>query len=226
MHYNRANSYLFVNGVDIHKFKAKDSEINAILLCLGNISKVDNMKKIIWVDNMKKNGLKGYVYDFSVDYDAIEIADILDIQWKVLNEKEWYKIMFRFIKKMFITAMTFVGCGALQYDSMSNQECKVRPAIMNINSNEPLFYPYSIAVNKCSGSCDDINNPYTKLCILDVAKDMNIEVFNLMPRINETSHVSQHETCTSKCRLDASVCKNKQCWNNDQCRCECKELID
>ena len=83
--------------------------------------------------------------------------------------------MFRFIKKMFITAMTFVGCGALQYD---NQECKVRPAIMNINSNEPLFYPYSIAVNKCSGSCDDINNPYTKLCIPDVAKDMNIEVFN------------------------------------------------
>ena len=47
-----------------------------------------------------------------------------------------------------------------------------------------------------------------------------------MPRINETSHVSQHETCTCKCRLDASVCKNKQCWNNDQCRCECKELID
>ena len=211
MHYNRANSYLFINGVDIHKFKAKDSEINAILLCLGNISKVDNMKKIIWVDNMKKNGLKGYVYDFSVDYDAIEIVDILDIQWNVLNEKEWYK-MFRFIKKMFITAITFVGCGAL------------KPVVMNINSNEPLFYPYSIAVNKCSGSCDDINNPYTKLCIPDVAKDMNIEVFNLMPRINETSHVSQHETCTCKCRLDASVCK--QCWNNDQCRCECKELID
>ena len=79
---------------------------------------------------------------------------------------------------MFITAMTFVGCGALKYDSMSNQECKVRPAIMNINSNEPLFYPCSTAVNKCSGSCDDINNPYTKLCIPDVAKGMNIEVFN------------------------------------------------
>ena len=53
---------------------------------------------------------------------------------------------------------------------------------------------------------------------------MNIKVFNLMSRINETRHVSWHQTC--KCRLDASVCYNKQRWNNDKCVCECKELID
>ena len=51
---------------------------------------------------------------------------------------------------------------------MSDQECKVRPAIMNIINNEPLFYPYSVLVNKCSGSCNDINNTYTKLCVPDV----------------------------------------------------------
>ena len=81
MHYNEANSYLFVNGTEIYKFKAKDSEIVASPLCLGNISKtfsVDNMKK--------KTGLNGYVYDFSVDYDAFAVADILDIQ-KYLMEK-------------------------------------------------------------------------------------------------------------------------------------------
>ena len=73
LHYNGANSYLFVNGTEIHKFKAKDSEIVATLLCLGNISKG-------WsVDNMKKTGLNGYVYDFSVDYVAITVDDILDI---------------------------------------------------------------------------------------------------------------------------------------------------
>ena len=74
MHYNGANSYLFVNGTDIHKFKAKDSEIVATPLCLGNISKefsVDNMKK--------KTGLNEYVYDFSVDYDTIAVDDILYI---------------------------------------------------------------------------------------------------------------------------------------------------
>ena len=80
MHYNKENSYLFVNGTEIYKFKAKDSEINAYSLCLGNISKH-------WShDNMKKTGLKGCVYDFSTDYDAIKISDILGIH-KYLMKK-------------------------------------------------------------------------------------------------------------------------------------------
>ena len=73
LHYSGANSYLFVNGKEIHKFKAKDSEIVATPLCLGNIS------KDLRVDNMKKTGLNGYLYDFIVDYDAISVDDILDI---------------------------------------------------------------------------------------------------------------------------------------------------
>ena len=73
LHYNGANSYLFVNGTEIQKFKAKDSEILATPLCLGNISKV-------WsVDNSKRTGFNGYVYDFSVDYEAIAVDDIKDI---------------------------------------------------------------------------------------------------------------------------------------------------
>ena len=55
----------------------------------------------------------------------------------------------------------------LKFVSMSNQECKARPAIVNININEPLFYPYSVLVNKCSGRCNDINNPYDELCVPD-----------------------------------------------------------
>ena len=73
MHYNGANSYLFVNGTEIIKFKAKDSEILAYSLCLGNIS------KDLSQDNMKKTGLKGYVYDFSTDYNAIAVSDIFEI---------------------------------------------------------------------------------------------------------------------------------------------------
>ena len=73
LHYNGANSYLFVNGTEIQKFKAKDSEILATPLCLGNISKV-------WsVDNSKRTGFNGYVYDFSIDYEAIAVDDIKDI---------------------------------------------------------------------------------------------------------------------------------------------------
>ena len=73
MHYNGANSYLFVNGTEIIKFKAKDSEIIPYSLCLGNISKD-------WLqDNMEKTGTNGYIYDFSSDYKAIATSDILDI---------------------------------------------------------------------------------------------------------------------------------------------------
>ena len=80
LHYNGANSYLFVNVTEIIKFKAKDFQITAYPLCLGNISKD-------WsVDNMKKTRLKGDVYDFSVDYDAIAVPDKLDIH-KYLTKK-------------------------------------------------------------------------------------------------------------------------------------------
>ena len=82
MHYSGANSYLFVNGTEIYKFKAKDSEIVASPLCLGNISKD-------WlVDNMKRTGLNGYVYDFSVDYDAADVDDIKDIQKYLMKKND------------------------------------------------------------------------------------------------------------------------------------------
>ena len=72
LYYNGTDSYLFVNGTEIHKFKAKDSEIVAIPLCLGNIS------KDLPVDNMKKTGFNGYIYEFSVDYDATDNDDVVD----------------------------------------------------------------------------------------------------------------------------------------------------
>ena len=86
LHYQGANSYLFVNGTEIIKFKAKYSEIVATLLCLGNISK--DVSK----DNMKKTGFQEYVYDFTVDYDAIAVNDMLDIH-KYLIEKHDIKCL-------------------------------------------------------------------------------------------------------------------------------------
>ena len=69
---------------------------------------------------------------------------------------------------------------------MNNQECKVRPQIFKVNSKEPVFFPFRIKTSKFSGSCNNINNPYTKLCVPDVMKNLNVEVFNLMSRNNET----------------------------------------
>ena len=82
LHYNGENSYLLVNDTEIYKFKAKDSEIVAIPLCLGNISKD-------WsVDHMKRTGFNGYVYDFSVDYEAIAVDDIENINKYLMKEKD------------------------------------------------------------------------------------------------------------------------------------------
>ena len=62
-----------------------------------------------------------------------------------------------------------------------------------------------------------INDPNAKMCVPDAVKDLNVKVFNLMSRSNETRHVKWHETCKCECRLDVSVCNNKQRWNDDKC---------
>ena len=138
--------------------------------------------------------------------------------------------MFRFIKKVFFTGLTILssltGASSLSCISMNNQVCKVRPEIVNININEPVFYPFSINTSKCSGSCNNINDPSAKMCVPDVVKNLNVKVFKVMSRTNETRHKKWHETCKCKCRLYVSICNNKQRWNYDKCWCKCNKLIE
>ena len=138
--------------------------------------------------------------------------------------------MLGFIKMCFFTRLVFLSTltsiNLLSCISMNNQECRIRPQIVNVDGGDPVFFPFSIKTSKCSDSCINISNPYAKLCVSDVVKNLNVKVFNLMSRTNETRHIELHETCKCKCRLDASVCSNKQRWNNDKCRWECRELID
>ena len=115
---------------------------------------------------------------------------------------------------------------SLECVSIKNQECKTRTKIIDVNSNDPVFYPFSVKVDKCGRSCNGINDSYAKLRVLDIIKNINVRVFNLLSRINETRHTIWHETCKCICRLSASVCNNRQRWNEDKRRNECKELID
>ena len=85
-----------------------------------------------------------------------------------------------------------------------------------------MFFPFSIETSKYSGSCNNINHPYAKICVPDIIKNLDVKVFNLMLRTNEARFIEWHETCKCKCRSDAIVCNNKQRWNNDKCRCELK----
>ena len=130
--------------------------------------------------------------------------------------------MFGFIKKCFFTALAFLSTltsiNSLSCISINNQELKVRPQIVNVNVDDPVFFPFSIKTSKCSGSCNNINNPLAKLCVPDVVKNLNVKVFNLVSGTNETR---RHETGKCKCRFNSRVCNNKQRLNDDKCRCEC-----
>ena len=101
--------------------------------------------------------------------------------------------IFRFVKKVFLLRLTvlsnFTKVTSLNCISMKNQECKTRAEAININSNNPIFYPFSIKINKCSGNCNNINNPYAKICVPDIIKNLNVKVFNLMSRTNETRFI-------------------------------------
>ena len=130
--------------------------------------------------------------------------------------------MFGFVKRIFVSTMMLFGCNLLSENplkcvSMNNQECKVRPEIANVNSDDPVFFLFNIRTSKCCGICNNINDPYAKFCIPDVVKILNAKVFNLMSRTNKTRHIDWHETCKCKFRLDASICNNKQRWKKDKC---------
>ena len=82
--------------------------------------------------------------------------------------------MFEFIRKCFFTAVTFFNLSNvnyLEFVSMNNHGCKIRTEIINLNTNEPMFYLYSIKINRCKGSCNTINNPYAKICVPDKIKN-------------------------------------------------------
>ena len=136
--------------------------------------------------------------------------------------------MFGVIKKIFAVKMTFLvsSINSLECVSVNNQECKVRKEIMSVNYDEPVFYPFSIKANKCSGSCNNINNQCARSCVSDVIKNMNLKVFNLMTWSNQAKHIKWHKSYKRECKLNSSVRNNKQRWNKDKCRCECKELVD
>ena len=137
--------------------------------------------------------------------------------------------IFGFVKKVFFIGLTilsdFTNVSSLNCISMNNQPCKARPEIINVSSNNPVFYRFSIKTSKCSSNCNNINDPYAKICVPDIVKHLNVKVFNLISRTKETKNIKWHETCKCECRLNSIVCSDKQHWNNNKCRCECEELI-
>ena len=123
-----------------------------------------------------------------------------------------------------ISLFSVLKVNTLECLSLINRECIPRPKILNVDEGigEALFYPYNVLVNKCSGSCDTLDNPMSKICVPKIIKNVNMKVYNFLMRLNETRNVLWHRSCKCVCRLN-SVCNSKQIWNSDTCRCDCNE---
>ena len=124
-----------------------------------------------------------------------------------------------------ISLFNIIKTKALECVSVVNQKCMPRPKILDVNEGvcEALFYPYRVQVNKCSGSCNTLDNPMSKLRVPGIVKRVNIQVYNFLMRLNETRNVLWHESCKCVCKLNSSVCNNKQIWDDDTCRYDCNE---
>ena len=124
-----------------------------------------------------------------------------------------------------ISLFKVLKVNALEGLSVINQKCMPRPKILDVNEGvgEALFYPYNVLVNKCSGSCNTLEDPMARLCVPNIIKDINMKVYNLLMLLNETRNVLWHESCKCVCKLNSSVCNSKQIWSSGTCSCDCNE---
>ena len=124
-----------------------------------------------------------------------------------------------------ISLFSVLKVNSLECLCLINRKCMPRPKILNVNEGigEALFFPYNILVNKCSGSCDTLDNPMTKICFPKIIKNVSMKVYNFLMRLNGTRNVLCHDSCKCVCRLNSSACSSKQIWNSDTCRCDCNE---
>ena len=95
------------------------------------------------------------------------------------------------IISLLISFFSIIKTKTLECVSVVNQKCKPRPKIFDVNEGvgEALFYPYNVLVNKCSGSCNTLDNPMFKICVPKIVKNVNMQVYNFLMRLNETRNV-------------------------------------
>ena len=126
--------------------------------------------------------------------------------------------MFRFIKKVLILVLISTA-NSLKCISLKNQVCKVRKVVVD---NKYMAFPYKIEIDRCVGSCNNISNPYSKVCIPDIVKNVTVKKFALINLENTTKQVEFHESCKCVSKINSSVCsEKKQIFNKNKCRFEC-----
>ena len=108
---------------------------------------------------------------------------------------------------------------------MNNQPCLVRLVLTDLNIDELNYYPPTISINRCNGSCNTIGNPFGKICVPNKMEDVNLKVFKKIKGINESRARAKCVSRECRCEFDGRKCNLRQKWNNYKCQCECKKSI-
>ena len=185
LHFDGLISRLFVNVKQQVLFKGKDSEITPYKLCLGKIFTDFS------ATNAQKTSLHGNIHDFSVEHGVFSDFEIHDIHAYLMKKTILYK-MFKVIKEILAIIFLASNANSLKCISIENQECKVREVIIN---NEYMIYPFSIKVNKCNGNCNNIRNPYSRVCLSNIIKNITLKIFDLISWKNKTKQIKWHKNC-------------------------------
>ena len=111
--------------------------------------------------------------------------------------------------------------------SLSNQKFMIQPTFINLHPNEYSqefhYYPFSVKLDRCVGSCNTLNDLSNKVCVPNKTEDLNLSVFNTIRGINESKSLTKHISYGYKCKFDGRKCNSNQWWDDDKCRCECKK---
>ena len=135
--------------------------------------------------------------------------------------------MFRLIKKaVMILLITTANAGNFLQNSkncilLKDQKCDVKKVIVD---NDYMTFPYKINIERCIRSCNNLTNPYSKVCFPDVIKNISVKVFDLISQQNKLREVNFHESCKFDCLLNETVCNDKQKWDGDNCKWECLKI--
>ena len=138
--------------------------------------------------------------------------------------------MHSFEKKIFITLLTRIinAFNHTKCASLSNQKCISQPNLIILHPNEYIqgfcYYPFAVNLDKCTGSCNTLNELSNKVCIPNETENLNLSIFNMITRIKESKTLTKHFSCKCKCKCDGRKCNSNHQWNKDKCQCQCKNL--
>ena len=136
--------------------------------------------------------------------------------------------MFELISKIFVGLLTGIVSASKDKKcvSLSNQKCEIQPVFINLHPNqysqEFRYYPFTVKLDKCTGSCNTLNDWSNKVYVPNKTKNLNLSMFNLITGINELKTSAKHMPCRWKCKFDERKYNSNHWWNNDKCWCECK----